>query len=90
MQNTFTQPRTVAEYNTLAGSIPPVGAWVCEECSESLDPFLDVDGTEWVTGVMDSASNYHKYPESSRMACEWCGTVPRDMLYRTFVFPAED
>lgn len=86
----FARPTTVTEYNALVGSIPPVGVWMCGECSESLDPFEGAEGREWDAGILDSSSNYHKYPEASRMSCEWCGAVPRDMIYRTFAFPAED
>lgn len=90
MQNTFTKPRTVTEYNNLAASIPQTGVWTCEECSESLDPFERAEGAEWDTIVLDSISNYGTYRDEDRTPCEWCGTAPRDMLYRTFVFPAED
>lgn len=90
MQNTFAKPRTISEYNSLAGSIPQAGLWMCLECSESLDPFQGVEGAEWDAIILGSTSNYGTYPDADSTSCEWCGTVPRDMVYRTFVFPAED
>lgn len=88
MQSTFTKPRTIAEYNSLTASIPQSGVWTCTECSESLDPFEGAEGAEWETIVLGSTSNYGTYRDEDRTPCEWCGTAPRDMLYRTFVFPA--